>query len=202
MISLTSPKLRFLLRAVLPAASTDSTRPHLASVQIVARDGWVEATSTDGHRLHRARVEWRPVSRDAPEPPPIGTFLVARSAAEAALKALPAVKRKEIAPVVTISPTGLETPTGAVRFPAITEQFPDADRVIPAHGHTAATPHIGVSPGYVGEAAEACALVCLRPAGLVWHQPESGLDPIKLTAEGYVDDAKADVLCVIMPMRV
>jgi DNA polymerase III sliding clamp (beta) subunit (PCNA family) len=85
-----SPKLRFLLRAVLPAASTDSTRPSLASVQIVARDGWVEATATDGHRLHRARVQWQPVSHDAPEPPPVGTFLIARTAAEAALKALPA----------------------------------------------------------------------------------------------------------------
>lgn len=201
MISLTSPKLRFLLRAVLPAVSTDVTRPHLACIQIVARDGWVEATSTDGHRLHRARVKWQPVSHDAPEPSPIGTFLVGRSAAEAALKALPAVKRKEITPVVTISPTGLETPTGAVRFPTITEQFPDVDRVIPGT-HASAAISCGVNPGYVGEAAEACALVCERVAGLIWHQPESGLDPIKLTAEGYVDDAKADVLCVIMPMRV
>jgi DNA polymerase III sliding clamp (beta) subunit (PCNA family) len=201
MISLTSPKFRFLLRAVLPAASADSTRPHLACVQIVARDGWIEATTTDGARLHRARVKWQPVSHDAPEPSPIGTFLVARSAAEAALKSLPAVKRGQTAPVVTISPTGLETPTGAVRFPTITERFPDVDRVIPGT-HASAAISCGVNPAYVGEAAEACALVSERTAGLIWHQPESGLDPIRLTAEGYVDDAEADVLCVIMPMRV
>ena len=200
MISLTSPKLRFLLRAVVPAASTDSTRPHLASVQIVARDGWIEATTTDGHRLHRARVKWQPVSHDAPEPPPVGTFLVARGTAESAIKALPAVKRGQTAPVVTIAPTGLETPTGAVRFPAIDEQFPAADRVIPETRTTPAAASVGVNPSYVAEAAEACALLGSHTA-MRWHQSENDLDPIKITAAGYVADGEAEMICVIMPMR-
>ena len=205
-ISLTIPQVRFLLRATLPAASTDDTRPHLACIMLRVRGEdsgarWIETHATDGHRLHRARVRWQPTP-DASEPPPDETILIARSAAEATLKAVPAPKRgTRFAPPVTITATGIETPTGAVRFPTLTERFPDVDRVIPAHGHTAATPYIGANPGYVAEAAEACALVGGRTVMMRWHQPENPLDPMKVTSTGEIDGAIVETLCVLMPMR-
>jgi len=81
--------------------------------------------------------------------------------------------------------------------------FPDADRLIAGtiYGDKhKPTPTLGVSPRYVVDAAEACAL--LEPAiAMVWHQPSTALDPVRIEATGYPNAEKATVLAVIMPVR-
>ena len=59
-IALPADLLRDALRAVEPASSTDSTRPHLCGVRLaVYADGALEVAATDGHRLHVAHVAVR-----------------------------------------------------------------------------------------------------------------------------------------------
>lgn len=51
--------LRDLLSKTVYAASTDETRPHLASVQLEAVGGRARMVATDGHRLSKSERDWK-----------------------------------------------------------------------------------------------------------------------------------------------
>ena len=57
-LTLPADALRDALRACLPAASRDATRPSLSGVRVAytATDRVVHADATDGHRLHTVRI--------------------------------------------------------------------------------------------------------------------------------------------------
>lgn len=201
-IKLNTINARFLLRAVLPAASKDTTRESLCGIHLTVRDGFVVATATDGHRLHRVSVQW--VAFEVGELPPTGALLIPRKGAEAALKAVPAPKRGQAPALATFTAEGFATDVASVRWVGLdASAFPDADRVIAGtiYGDKhKPTPTLGVSPRYLVDAAEACAL--LDPTiAMVWHQPPSPLDPVRVEATGYPHGEKATVIAVIMPVR-
>jgi len=201
-IKLNTINARFLLRAVLPAASKDTTRESLCGIHLTVRDGFVVATATDGHRLHRVSVQW--VAFEVGELPPTGALLIPLKGAEAALKAVPAPKRGQAPALATFTAAGFATDVASVRWVGLdASAFPDADRVIAGtiYGDKhKPTPTLGVSPRYLVDAAEACAL--LDPTiAMVWHQPPSPLDPVRVEATGYPHGEKATVIAVIMPVR-
>jgi hypothetical protein len=199
-IKLSTVNARFLLRAVLPAVSKDTTRESLCGIHLTVREGFIVATATDGHRLHRASVQW--VAFEDGELPPTGALLIPLKGAEAALKATPAPKRGQAPALATFTATGFETDSASVKWTGLdAHAFPDADRVIAGTGHAEKpTPKLGVSPRYVAEAAEACGL--LGPTiAMIWHQPSTVFDPVRIEAEGYPNAEKATVLAVVMPVR-
>ncbi len=203
-IKLSTVNARFLLRAVLPAVSKDTTHESLCGIHLTVREGFVVATATDGHRLHRASVQWVPFEVEGGEIPPTGALLIPRAGAEAALKAVPAPKRGQAPAIATFTAEGFETDSASVRWTGLDARaFPDADRVIATTVYDdkhKPTPKLGVSPRYVVDAAEACAL--LDPTiAMIWHQPPTAFDPIRIEAEGYPNAEKATVLAVIMPVR-
>ena len=203
-IKLNAANARFLLRAVLPAASKDVTRESLCGIHLTVRDGFIVATATDGHRLHRASVQWVPFEVEGGELPPTGALLIPRAGAEAALKAVPAPKRGQAPALATFTAEGFATDSASVRWVGLdASAFPDADRVIATtvYGDKhKPTPTLGVSPRYLVDAAEACAL--LDPTiAMVWHQPPTAFDPVRIEATGYPHAEKATVLAVIMPVR-
>jgi len=201
-IKLNTINARFLLRAVLPAASKDTTRESLCGIHLTVRDGFVVATATDGHRLHRASVQWVPFEVEGGELPPTGALLIPRAGAEAELKAVPAPKRGQAPALATFTAEGFATDSASVRWTGLDARaFPDADRVIAGTGNAEKpAPTLGVSPRYVAEAAEACGL--LGPTiAMIWHQPPTVFDPVRIEAEGYPNAEKASVLAVVMPVR-
>ena len=199
-IKLSTVNARFLLRATLAAASKDVTRESLCGIHLTVCDGVVVATATDGHRLHRASVQW--VAFEDGELPATGALLIPRAGAEAALKAVPAPKRGQAPALATFTATGFETDVASVKWIALdASAFPDADRLIAGTGNAEKpAPTLGVSPRYVVDAAEACAL--LDPTiAMVWHQPSTVFDPVRGEATGYPHSETATVLAVIMPVR-
>jgi hypothetical protein len=201
-IKLNTINARFLLRATLAAVSKDVTRESLCGIHLMVRDGFVVATATDGHRLHRASVQWVAFEVEGGELPPTGALLIPLKGAEAALKAVPAPKRGQAPALATFTATGFETDSASVKWTSLDARaFPDADRVIAGTGNAEKpAPTLGVSPRYVVDAAEACAL--LDPTiAMIWHQPSTVFDPVRVEATGYPNAEKATVLAVIMPVR-
>lgn len=68
--------LTALFDAVAGAMSTDSTRPHLACVNLEVEATFVRAVTTDGHRLHRREVPRRGTSLGTMLVPPKGVALL------------------------------------------------------------------------------------------------------------------------------
>lgn len=54
---LTAAQAKTLGAALKPAISTDKTRPHLHTVEIVTYENSVQFTATDGYRCHRVTIE-------------------------------------------------------------------------------------------------------------------------------------------------
>lgn len=196
-IKISTVTLRTLVRAVASAASTDKTRPHIAQVRVMVRDGKIIADATDGHRLHRASAPWTNTdAADAALPEPIG---IPQASLAAVLKALPALKRNQKPGLVTLTSTSLETETVAVRWTATdVTRFPDADRVIPQikDDQTQRAERFGIHPPYLAEAMEACNV--LEGPGAIVHTPESSVDPIRIDAKS---NDGMEVVCVVMPKR-
>ncbi len=207
-IKLQTTTFRALLRAVAPAVSKDKTRPHISCVRVMVRDGQIIADATDGHRLHRASAPWR-AFEDGELPPPNGTSLFILGASlTAALKAVPAPARGQAPALAVLTATGLETDAAAVRWPAVDGAlFPEVERVIPAlrdaaskGGRETCAASWGVAPAYLVDALEACAVV-LDSGGVIIQTPDDNLSPIRVHAKGWVDSGEAEVVCVVMPMR-
>lgn len=208
-IKLKTTTLRALLRAVSPAASKDKTRPHISCVRVLVRDGRIVMDATDGHRLHRASAPWR-AFEDGELPPPNGTALFIPGASlAAALKAVPAPARGQAPAMAVLTATGLETDAAAVRWPAVVNgaDFPVVEHVIPALREAASKGEReecaggwSVQPSYLVDALEACAVV-LDSGGAIIQTPEDGSSPVRVSAKGWVDSGEAEVICVVMPMR-
>ena len=207
-IKLKTTTLRALLRAVSPAASKDKTRPHLACVRVMVRDGRIVADATDGHRLHRASAPWV-AFEDGELPPTTVPVLIPQASLAAALKAVPAPARGLAPAMAVLTATGLETDAAAVRWAAVDgATFPEVERVIPALREKAARGEReecaggwGIAPAYLVEALEACRVV-LDGGHAVVQTPDDNLSPIRVHAKGYLDDGgEAEVICVVMPTR-
>ena len=208
-IKLKTTTLRALLRAVAPAVSKDKTRPHLACVRVMVRDGRIVADATDGHRLHRASAPWRAFEDGELPPPSSAALFIPGASLAAALKAVPAPARGQAPAMAVLTATGLETDAAAVRWAAVDgATFPEVDRVIPALRDAASkgeretcAASWGVAPAYLVDALEACAVVLDR-GGVIVQTPDDNLSPIRVHAKGYLDDGgEAEVICVVMPMR-
>lgn len=209
-IKLQTTTLRALLRATALAASKDKTRPHLACVRLMVRDGRIIADATDGHRLHRASAPWR--AFEDGELAPEGTAIcIPQASLAAALKAVPAPKRGQAPAMAVLTATGLETDSAAVRWVAVNRaDFPHVEGVIPALREKAqkfeqenCASGWGVAPQYLIEACEACsAALDGDRGGVIVQTPETSLDPARIHATGYVDGSVlVEVVCVVMPMR-
>lgn len=210
MIKMKTPIFRALLRAVSPAAasSKDKTRPHLACVRVMVRDGRIIMDATDGHRLHRAAAQWVAFD-DADLPPPSGAALFIPGASlAAALKAVPAPARGQAPAMATLTATGLETDAAAVRWAAVDgATFPDVERVIPALREKAAFGEReecaggwGVHPVYLIDALEACRAALDGVGGVTVQTPEDGFSAVRVHAKGWHGEVE-EVVCIIMPMR-
>lgn len=211
-IKMQTTVFRVLLRATASAASKDKARrPYIACVRLMVRDGRIIAEATDGHRLHRASAPW--FAFEDGEVPPEGTAIcIPQASLAAALKAVPAPKRRGEAPAMTVlTATGLETDSAAVRWVAVDGAlFPEVGRVIPALREKAqaferenCASGWGVAPQYLIEACEACsAALDGSRGGVIVQTPETSLDPARLHARGYIDGSMlVEVVCVVMPMR-
>lgn len=205
-IKLHTTTLRALLRAVAPAVSKDKARAYISCVRVMVRDGRIVADATDGHRLHRASAQWGVFEYG--DPPNGAALFIPGASLAAALKAVPAPKRGEVPAAATLTATGLETDTAAVRWPAVDgASFPDADRVIPKLRDAASkgeretcAASWGVAPAYLVDALEACAVVLDRD-GVIVQTPDDNLSPIRVSAKGWLDTVEVEVVCVVMPMR-
>lgn len=206
-IKMKTTTFRALLRVVAPAVSKDKTRPHISCVRVMVRDGQIIADATDGHRLHRASAQW--IVFEHGDPPNGTSLFIPGASLAAALKAVPAPKRGEMPAAATLTATGLETDTAAVRWSAVDgASFPEVERVIPALREAAnkgeretCAASWGVAPAYLVDALEACAVVLDR-GGVIVQTPDDNLSPIRVHAKGYLDDGgEAEVICVVMPMR-
>jgi DNA polymerase III sliding clamp (beta) subunit (PCNA family) len=207
-IKLKTTTLRALLRAVAPAVSKDKTRAHISCVRVMVRDGRIVADATDGHRLHRASAPWR-AFEDGELAPEGVAICIPQASLAAALKAVPAPARGQAPALAVLTATGIETDSSAVRWSAVDgADFPEVDRVIPALREAASkgeretcAASWGVAPAYLVDALEACAVVLDR-GGVIVQTPDDNLSPIRVHAKGYLDDGgEAEVVCVVMPMR-
>jgi hypothetical protein len=87
--------------------------------------------------------------------------------------------------------------------------FPEVERVIPALREKAARGEReecaggwGVHPTYLIDALEACRVVLDSVTGGVTVQtPEDGFSAVRVHAKGWLDTVEAEVVCVVMPMR-
>ena len=190
--------IRAALRAVLPAASKDKTRPHLAGVLLAFEERALEVVATDYHRLHRVTVEW-PAAAEAARP---GRLLVPRAAAEGLVKALGTAKACE-GLTIAIGATGAALSDGrTLPFPAAdVDEFPPHKRVIPAFDPKAAGGCVvGFNPAYLAEAAEAAAAI---GANSVKVQLAGALDPALCVATATGDGGCVLRLdAVVMPMQI
>jgi hypothetical protein len=155
-IVLPADALRDTLRACLPAASRDATRPSLCGVRVAyaAADRVVHADATDGHRLHTVRIsltgsELSP-ARDASitlslagAETAIRTLAEILRAAKPALSAAEAAQKKAAkahkgkaadapvlrspAPLVTLDTSGALSVGGVLRGVAAVQTDPDQD---------------------------------------------------------------------------
>jgi len=210
-IKMQTTVFRALLRATALAASKDKTRPHLACVRLMVRDGRIIADATDGHRLHRASAPWR-AFEDGEVPPEGVAILIPQASLAACLKAVPAPKRGQAPAMAVVTATGLETDSAAVRWSAVVEGalFPAVERVIPPLREKAqkferenCASGWGIAPQYLIEACEACsAALDGDRGGVIVQTPETSLDPARIHATGYIDGSMlVEVVCVVMPMR-
>jgi DNA polymerase III sliding clamp (beta) subunit (PCNA family) len=198
MIEMNAASLRFLLKSVLPAMSTDTTREALTQVEFRGEEGWIVAIATDGHRLHRAKVRWAQITDGTIAP--IGRFVVRGEHLTALAKALPPTPKRGNPPPVTLAPSGATWAGTSLAFRASDSPFPEADRVIPASREGDAAVKFAANPEYLTDACEAARLLG-RNVGVKIESGESPLDPICLRATGYVGAESAEFLAVVMPMR-
>jgi len=208
-IKMQTTVFRALLRATALAASKDKTRPHLACVRFLVRDGRIIADATDGHRLHRASAPWR-AFEDGELAPEGTSILIPQASLAAGLKAVPAPKRGQAPAMAVLTATGLETDSAAVRWVAVSGvDFPTVERVIPPLREKAqkferenCASGWGIAPQYLIEACEACSAALDGSGGVIVQTPETSLDPARIHATGYIDGAVlVEVVCVVMPMR-
>lgn len=203
------PKLVGALSAVLPSASKDETRPHMAAVLVetLPDDGIVRFVSTDGHRLTKLDVqafpEWEVQAAE---------LLLPRDKVEALVKALRA-RQKGHPELITVSAEGRsvtfknEVSGDSTGFTSADENFPPYDKVIPDYSNgyndrgeaIGGKIPIGFNAKYMADVAKVAAFCANGTSGGVKASFGGNRDPIR------IDMANAEVgasaVVVIMPMR-
>lgn len=99
---------------VSEAISSDTTRPHLNCLHLQAKNGRLQATATDGHRMHRTAAAFEGAD-------------FAMTVPRLAVAALEAAKGGDVMCAPGIIRKGATT----VRFPSFLVSFPPCDRIIP-----------------------------------------------------------------------
>lgn len=211
-ITLSAEKFATALKHAVKHASEDETRPHIKSVLVVRRDGAIDLVATDGHVLLKAEL---PATSQAADP-----LLMQRedceriaSTIQRALKSVPKRLRGDCGVGIAASAQAPSTITitignSSIVAPALGEQFPPYDRVIPRHatarpevdsetGKGSATGYIGIDPRYLAQACDAVGAIG-NPLKTEFRIPPGVLDPLAVVGES-TDGAK--VLVIIMPIR-
>lgn len=96
------------------AISEDETRPHLSCLHLHAKNGYLQATATDGHRLHRTSAPFEGTDFEMTVP-------------RLAVEALALVKGLD----AMCAPGMIRKGAMTVRFPPFLLAFPPCDRIIP-----------------------------------------------------------------------
>lgn len=186
---LDTKELKAALKAALLFASKDITRPHLCGAHFKLTADRLTITSTDGHTLARVKIPAR-AGADA-------EFTVAREALERLIKVLPRAGNTTLTPQAMVSPEGYVGV--AHRHAGVLEPleglFPNADKVIPAHGRDClgAVP-VGVDPKYLARVGKAASLLGIDSLRM---QTAKELDPIRF--DGGADGV--ELLAIVMPRR-
>ena len=179
--------LSLAIRAAWGAVSKDTTRPHLASIQIQATDGLIAVNATDGHRAHRVTFAGRGnFSR---------LFHIAKKIGKNATAEV-----SDDGGVLTL--TDGATVTKIIAYDA-TMQFPSVTGVIPKPRSVACAGPIGVSSQYIASACDSAALVASQKTGGVRLLiGADALDPVQIDADS-VEFAPINLAfkAIVMPMR-
>lgn len=186
--SINSRALSLAVRAAWGAVSKDMTRPHLASVQIVASEGTVAVNATDGHRLHRCTFAGGGnFSR---------LFHIAKKVGKNALASV-----SDDGGTLTLTDgatvTKILAHDASMIFPAVTQ-------VIPKPRGKACEGPVGVNSQYVSSACESAALVASpKTGGVRLLIGAEALDPVTIDAQS-VEFSALDLrfTAVVMPMRI
>ena len=185
--SINSRALSLAIRAAWAAVSKDTTRPHLASVQIVASEGVVAVNATDGHRLHRITFAGGGnFSR---------LFHVAKKVSKNAIASV-----SDDGETLTLNDGASVTTIAAYDASMI---FPKVTQVIPRPRGAACAGPIGVNSQYIASACESAALVASQKTGGVRLLiGAEALDPVTIDAESIEFSAlNLAFKAIVMPMR-
>ena len=185
--SINSRALCLAIRSAWGAVSKDSTRPHLASVQIVASEGTVAVNATDGHRLHRVTFAGGGnFSR---------LFHIAKKVGKNATAEV-----SDDGSVLTLTDGASVTTIAAHDASMI---FPQVTQVIPKPRGAACAGPVGVNSQYVSSACESAALVASpKTGGVRLLIGAAALDPVQIDADS-VEFAPLNLSfkAIVMPMR-
>ena len=185
--SINSRALCLAIRAAWSAVSKDKTRPHLASVQIVAGEGVVAVNATDGHRLHRCTLTGGGnFSR---------LFHIAKKVSKNAIASV-----SDDGETLTLADGASVTTIAAYDASMI---FPAVTQVIPKPRGAACVGPVGVNAAYVASACESAGLIASpKTGGVRLLIGADALDPVSIDAQS-VEFSALDLrfTAVVMPMR-
>lgn len=179
--------LSLAIRAAWGAVSKDLSRTHLASVQVVAKDGMIAVNATDGHRLHRVTFDGGgDFSR---------CFHIAKKVSKNAIAEVSADGE-------TLTLTEGATKTN-IRAHHADMAYPSVLGVIPKPRDVAHAGPICANAHYVSSACESAALVAsAKTGGVRLLIGDSALSPVTVDADS-VEFASLNLAfkAIVMPMR-
>jgi DNA polymerase III sliding clamp (beta) subunit (PCNA family) len=193
------------LKAVMPSASADLTRPHLAGVllETLPDQSLARFVTTDGHRLTRLDVALHP---EFEAPKAATKVLLPHDSVKGLIATLKSTARDAKHPI-NISIAG----NGSVKFDdpcncssssvqGADENFPPYDKVIPKERKAGdnGTALIGWNPRYMADVAKVAAFAGNSASGGVKASFGGDRDPIRID----MCNGNASAIVVIMPMRV
>ena len=183
--------LALAIRSVRSAISTDSTRPHLASVHIIWDRYAVTVECTDGHRAHRCAF----ISQNEMVPSVDTLFQI--GAAKIGPKTTAEIRNDGKSTLVFTEGYG-----GAVTTipEMVGVKFPPISQIIPKKRSTVAVPEFAVNGEYLSQACISGAMVAgNKTQGVRFCPGNTPLDPF--TVEAISRDDLLHFVAVLMPMR-